>query len=102
MKNVFNNSYLKHQMKILAQHEGVTVEAREKAFAYVAKKMHEMAVAIHKLEDDLQNACDEIQTLTNELEIAKKDLETEKLYKKANEELADTPKKKSAKKTKKA
>jgi len=37
-----NNSYLKHQMKILSQHEGVTVEAREKAYTYVEKYMTEL------------------------------------------------------------
>ena len=77
-----NNSYLKHQMKILSQHEGVTVEAREKAFEYVVKKMKEMTDTILTLED-------EIQAMTNEMELMKKKLDTSK-------------EKKPAKKTKKA
>lgn len=84
-----NNSYLKHQLKILSLHEGVTVEAREKAFAYVAKKMQEMGETILKLEGNLQNARDEIQTMTNEMELMKKEPDASK-------------EKKPAKKTKKA
>ena len=37
-----NNSYLKHSLKILAQSEGITVEAREKAYKYVEKYMTEL------------------------------------------------------------
>lgn len=65
-----NNSYLKHQMKILAQSEGVTVEAREKAYKYVEKYMTELITKNAGLEQVMaqyDNSFDELMlTIRNQ------------------------------------
>lgn len=56
-----NNSYLKYQMKILAQHEGVTVEAREKAYKYVEKLIEKMIIENEGLCEDIDHLAAELK-----------------------------------------
>ena len=56
-----NNSYLKHQMKVLSQHEGVTVEAREKAYKYVEKFIEKLIIENDGLCEDIDHLAAELK-----------------------------------------
>lgn len=85
-----NNSYLKHQMKILAQSEGVTVEAREKAYKYVEKYIERLT----KENGDLICENDALKA-----DIAHKDATIEQLMKESAKSKTPVKKKTAAKKT---
>lgn len=106
-----NNSYLKHQMKILAQSEGVTVEAREKAYKYVenyiAKLMNEneeLYNSVKTLRKDCNEACEfanalQIENDALKADIVHKDATIEQLMKDSAKPKTPVKKKTAAKKT---
>lgn len=109
MKNT-NNTYLKHQLRILAEHEGVTVEARDKAYKYVANYIEKMLAEINGYIETIDHLVADLKEAENTIEAqAKQCGELKKENKKLREneqpqksEEKPVKKKTAARKTKKA
>jgi len=101
-----NNSYLKHSLKILAQSEGVTVEAREKAYTYVEKYIEKLLIENDELREDidglaaeLKEAHDTISAQAKQCGELKKEIEKLRGAEEAPKTKAPVKKKTQAKKT---
>ena len=101
-----NNSYLKHSLKILSQHEGVTVEAREKAYTYVEKYIQKLLIEndglrkdIDGLAAELKEAHDTISAQAKQCGELKKEIEKLHVAEESTKTKAPVKKKTQAKKT---